>query len=457
MNDESLKDRFTLLTNREIREELQRLDELSPAARLLLGEEAKRRGIPIESPQPPAEEPPRFSLPQSAAVAGVVSDTHGLEGTGDAEEAMSSPDEDLPSSTKKAQLLALFVPSKTYVVTPVIVTVNLLLFVLMLLRGANLFLPDNADLLFWGANFRPITLEGEWWRILTNVFVHMGVFHLLLNMYALVSIGILLEPVLGPAMFATAYLVTGVAGSLVSCAVHPVTISAGASGAIFGLYGVFLALLTTDIIGKKRRNALLVSILMFVGYNLLAGMKEGIDNAAHIGGLMSGIVIGFAFLPSLRQAGERTLKIATVSITIAVMLIGAHLVFDLTPDVFGKYDAKIKEFAADEEAALTAYRIRVPSKVVLATNFQLRAVPQWNHAMDALNFADSLDLPEALHQRVAVLKRYVQLRLEVCNLVIRSSQEETEAYDSVIASRQKEIAQIILDLKGGQSRQEGVK
>jgi len=103
-----------------------------------------------------------------------------------------------------------------------------------------------------------------------------------MNMYALLYISLLLEPHLGRTRFLTVYLLTGLTASLASLWWHNLTISAGASGAIFGMYGVFLSMHTTNLIEKSARKALLTSIAVFVGYNILNGLKpnSGIDNAA---------------------------------------------------------------------------------------------------------------------------------------------------------------------------------
>ncbi|MCH5686962.1 rhomboid family intramembrane serine protease [Niabella sp. W65] len=143
----------------------------------------------------------------------------------------------------------------------------------MVANGVHFLNPEGETLVRWGANFKPATLDGQWWRLLTNCFIHIGILHLLLNMYALMYIGSLLEPYLGKARFLTSYLLTGIAASITSLWWHDLTISAGASGAIFGMYGLFLAMLTTDLIEKEARKPLLTSIGIFVGYNLLYGLK----------------------------------------------------------------------------------------------------------------------------------------------------------------------------------------
>ena len=116
--------------------------------------------------------------------------------------------------------------------------------------------------------------------------------HLLLNMYALLFVGIFLEPVLGKKLFAICYFVTGILASLASVKIHPDTVSVGASGAIFGMYGVFLAFLLAGVFPPSMRKAFLASTLIFIGYNLIQGLQGHVDNAAHIGGLLCGWMAG---------------------------------------------------------------------------------------------------------------------------------------------------------------------
>ncbi|MFN8277178.1 MAG: rhomboid family intramembrane serine protease [Chitinophagales bacterium] len=241
----------------------------------------------------------------------------------------SAPEEDvlkLPPTTWVDDVkgfLQLFIPRAGYFVTPLLIDLNILLFVLMALTGVSVVDPSSKDLLRWGANLRSVTLAGDWWRLLTCCFIHIGIMHLLMNMYALMFIGLLLEPLLGKWRFISAYILTGVAASIASLWWHDNIVSAGASGAIFGLYGVFLALLTTNFIEREARQALLASIGLFVVYNLIYGMKGGVDNAAHLGGLCSGLLIGYALLPGLRQPHKVQLTMATLAALFLITTGGA--------------------------------------------------------------------------------------------------------------------------------------
>src|SRR5689334_15201366 len=153
---------------------------------------------------------------------------------------------------------SLFVPTKRLYFTPLIVDINIVLFIAMVVLNGDfetLMSPKSDVLIQWGANYKPLTLNGEWWRLFTSMFEHIGIMHLVMNMYALLFVGILLEPKLGKALFIVAYIVTGVMSGIVSLWWHDTLLGAGASGAIFGMYGVFLALLTTNFIEKTQRKA----------------------------------------------------------------------------------------------------------------------------------------------------------------------------------------------------------
>ncbi|HEX4372356.1 MAG TPA: rhomboid family intramembrane serine protease, partial [Puia sp.] len=215
--------------------------------------------------------------------------------------------------TDMKEALSFFLPREGFYVTPVIMDLNILIFILMVFSGLGFISFKSADLLAWGANYKPVTTDGQWWRLLTNTFLHGGLMHLLANMYGLLFVGIFLEPKLGKIKYAIIYLATGIIASIASLYLHDATISIGASGAIFGLYGVFLSLLLTKVFPKDFSKAFLTSTLIFIGYNLLMGFAgAGIDNAAHIGGLVSGFIIGLILYPKLKQQTEEKLLLKPV-------------------------------------------------------------------------------------------------------------------------------------------------
>jgi membrane associated rhomboid family serine protease len=198
-----------------------------------------------------------------------------------------------PQSLKES--FALIIPRKGFFATPIIIYLNVLVFLAMVVAGLGFINFSAGDLLSWGGNYGPAIADGQWWRLLTAMFVHAGLMHLLLNMYGLLFVGLFLEPVLGTWRFAIYYLATGLLAGIASLWIHPDLVGVGASGAIFGMYGVFLACLLTGVFPPGMKKAFLLSTLIFVGANLVMGLSGNIDNAAHIGGLVAGFLIGFFF------------------------------------------------------------------------------------------------------------------------------------------------------------------
>jgi membrane associated rhomboid family serine protease len=206
---------------------------------------------------------------------------------------------DAKSGDAKDLFFMLF-PREGYFITPVIADLNLLIFLIMVFAGLGFMSFDSADLIRWGADYKPAVAAGQWWRLVTNIFLHGGFIHVFANTIGLIFAGLFLEPKMGRGRFTAVYVATGVIASLTSLWWHDATVSIGASGAIFGLYGSLLALILTKVYPKEFGKAFLPSILIFVGYNLVMGLRGSIDNAAHLGGLVSGFLIGLLLSPRLK-------------------------------------------------------------------------------------------------------------------------------------------------------------
>lgn len=361
---------------------------------------------------------------------------------------------ELPSPTTTEQIkdfFSIFKPTQGYFITPILIDLNILLFLLMICTGVNIFEPDNESLISWGANFRPVTLEGEWWRLMTSCFLHIGIFHLLMNMYALLYIGILLEPILGKLRFASAYLLTGIVASLTSLWWHDLTISAGASGTIFGMYGVFLALLTTNLIDKEARKNLLASIVIFVGFNLLNGLKGGIDNAAHIGGLIGGLILGYGLVPSLKKFEQNSIKYTTLSLFTVLVLVSSFLVYNTIPNDIGVYDSKMKEFVVTESTAFEVYNLpEGTSNDSLLSCIKDKGINGWKKNIQLIDDVQKLNLPVELKEKNSKLKKYCELRLKSFELMYKGVSENTNNYNEQIEDCNKQIEGVLSDLNNGQ-------
>jgi rhomboid protease GluP len=205
-----------------------------------------------------------------------------------------------------------------------LIGINVAVFVLMVLKGVSIFNPDQDQLLNWGADHAgAVLLGGQWWRILTAMFVHVGIVHLGMNMWCLWNLGLLAEPLMGSFGVIAVYLLTGAAGNLLSIAhnyIRPIhdsgytiyPVGAGASGAVFGIAGALIILLKSprlpvpaDELRKLRRSvitfaAINLVIPIVVNYGATA-MHAGlqIDYMAHIGGCASGLLFAVPMVPRI--------------------------------------------------------------------------------------------------------------------------------------------------------------
>jgi membrane associated rhomboid family serine protease len=216
--------------------------------------------------------------------------------------------------------------SSSMAVTQAIFGINVAVFVAMTLAGVSLTAPTTGELWHWGANFGPLTIGGQWWRLLTCVFLHIGIIHIAFNMWCLWGLGRIAESVYGHWTFGTVYLITGAAASVTSLAWNPGGTSAGASGAIFGIAGALIAsfYLGEFSLPKAAVSGLLRSVLMFAGYNLVFGAMSGrTDNAAHVGGLVSGLILGALIAKVAPQHDDAVRRVGVLFAVIVLVYGGA--------------------------------------------------------------------------------------------------------------------------------------
>lgn len=311
------------------------------------------------------------------------------------------------------------------VVTPALVIINCVIFACTVYAGAGLIESNGAFLVQWGTNYGPRTLDGESWRLFTSMFLHFGLLHVALNMWALWSVGKLTERLYGSAYFLVLYIFAGIAGSLLSLYWHPNTNSAGASGAIFGVLGALLAFMVnprTRIPGSIAAVHL-KSAAVFILYNLFNGFAHaGIDNAAHIGGLAGGFAMGWVLA---RPVGAEERKDPLPRLAVAVA-IGVCAITVLSWPLFHPGPTGVAErrfmhqfqlYAQDEERVVAAQnrlnQLEVAKKITdrdwgLRTATEI--IPEWKTAEDRIS---SVELPPDSHQfalRVALIDYLDQKR-----------------------------------------------
>jgi len=208
-------------------------------------------------------------------------------------------------------------------ITPALVAINVLAFVaqcLSVARGSDL---GGSGLGFWAANIGPLTIDGQWWRLFTAIFVHSNLLHLLLNMWALWNIGRLTERLFGNRAYLGLYLGAGLIASMATLAWDPARGSVGASGAIFGLFGAFLAYLIRpgDLPHGVFRSHW-VPTLLFVAFNLVSGaLDTATDNAAHVGGLLGGFALGLVLARPVSRR-EESVSFRRSHFTATILIVG---------------------------------------------------------------------------------------------------------------------------------------
>jgi membrane associated rhomboid family serine protease len=220
--------------------------------------------------------------------------------------------------------------SQPFLLTQVIVGVNVLVFLIMVFSGVSPMAPTVEQLVKWGANFAPLSLGSQPWRMLISNYVHIGIIHIFFNMWCLWNLGRLAERIFDRWTYLLVYTASGIGGSLASLWWHPKGIGAGASGAIFGLAGGLIAVLYLGKlpIAREALKPTLKSLITFAAYNLFFGLVPGIDNAAHLGGLAAGLGLGAVLAGSVTEPPEiraRWRNYALVGTTLLFLVANGYL------------------------------------------------------------------------------------------------------------------------------------
>jgi rhomboid protease GluP len=316
--------------------------------------------------------------------------------------------------------------------TPVVLAANVAVFASMVLLGhVNVMSPTAESLVRWGANFGPKTVNGEWWRLFSSMFVHVGIIHVFFNMWVLAQAGPLVERLFGNTAFLVLYVLSGFAGSLASLARSSLVVSAGASGAIFGVYGALLGYLA------MRRHALPVQItrglggsaVFFVGYNVFYGItQKGIDLAAHGGGFVAGLLCGLA-LNRLMASGSRTSRAARIGLVgvggLGLVVAGVFALKGSVADVAGA----IERFTPVESRAIDGFNAMIDrykggsiTGAEAARIVEKNVLPPWRASRERL--AALGRVPAAQKKLVSLMLRYMKLREESWELFAEGARQE---------------------------------
>jgi rhomboid protease GluP len=348
---------------------------------------------------------------------------------------------------------SIFIPTKDYFITPILININILYFLIMCFSGVNPFYPEINDIIDWGGNYGPLTIENNWWRIISACFVHIGILHLLMNCFALAYAGLLLEPFLKKWGFLITYLLAGIIASLSSLYWNDDLVSAGASGAVFGMYGILLPLLIFKTIDKKINTNSLSSLVLFTAINILGSFKEGIDGAAHIGGLSFGIIAGIV-LVILSEKRKTALAVIT---SFAIILGALFITVCKEKKIFiyqiAEYETGMKDFIEMEKLALESYRDYSDDKEHILYMIKERGIYYWEENVVLLKNLERLSLPESLHDQNKNLLEYCKLRIKSYNLSYKKINENNNEYDAEIDDLNSQINDILILVKNNSEKQ----
>lgn len=215
-------------------------------------------------------------------------------------------------------------------ITYLLLYINIIVFFLLEFNGGS---TNIETLIQFGAKYNPAMLDGEWWRIVTSMFLHIGIFHLLMNMIALYYLGTLVERIYGSLRFTYIYFFAGIFGGLTSFAFN-ISIAAGASGAIFGLFGalLFFGTIHRDLFKQTMGKNLLLILLINLAFGLLIPQ---IDMGAHLGGLIGGyIASAIVFVPQKRRL---FIQIAALVVYLLLFLLLGYYGINMNLSVIEQY------------------------------------------------------------------------------------------------------------------------
>lgn len=298
------------------------------------------------------------------------------------------------------------------VVTWTLVAANVGVLIAMLVAPEPLGTADT--LLAWGGNFGPRTTGVERWRVLTSIFVHRGVLHLLVNIAVLVQVGLLLERIVGPFTFGTIYLASGVLGSVMSTVAAPMGVFVGAAGAVCGLYGLlcvvaFRGMVQSTAVRVPLRvfTTLVPTTVIFGAYYLASGDSWLTAKVGLCTGIVSGIVLTRSVADErIRLRRYAALGFATAGI-VMMSALGLRAITDVRPAI-AEIIAAEERTSSEYDAAVRQFTKGAINKRALTQIIDATILPQVQHA--SARFDAFVDVPTEHALLVTEAQSYLRLR-----------------------------------------------
>lgn len=325
------------------------------------------------------------------------------------------------------------IPKGDYFFTPILLNINILVFVAMVISGVHPLNPTGQELLDWGANFRPATMNGQPWRLFTCMFLHIGIIHLFVNMYSLYSLGQMLEKFIGKWRFIGLYLFTGLCGSAISLWWHDAVVSAGASGAIFGLFGMFVAIVTTNLIEPTVRKQLLRGIGLTILINAAISLWASIDLSGHLGGFLSGLLGGYLIFFDLKAFYHRRINQYKGLIIFTLIVSGVIIFFWMITPALPNNAPLLSRYEQEEKRSLDF--IDKLDSTATADQIYKNAVQPWEHNQAIIDSMIANGIPKEKEKMLEQIQVYTAMRLKGAREIYRSKKENRkDLLDSAKAS-----------------------
>lgn len=331
-------------------------------------------------------------------------------------------------------------------VTFLLIALKVIFFIVMVLKGASFPDPSAADILSWGGSMRAYITGGEWWRLAVAIFVPVSFVQLIVNIVAIYFIGLMVESILGKAKFLIAFLTAGVLANFVSIIKYNDTVIAGASGAIFGLYGVFLAFATTRYINRRFPKVWLLSIVAYVVFSITISVSADVYNAINFSGLIAGICIGYAFYffhykRNIARAGGTRISVEILLVTALVIFL--YVRSDRNDSI--RFEKAVMRLNRIEVKAMTQMqRLQyTKSNEEAATILRDSTLPEWQRFKTELNKTNKYKLNGELTAKRKLLNQYAGMRIKQTDLIYQSVKNSSNRYDSQIEMISDSIDKII--------------
>lgn len=335
---------------------------------------------------------------------------------------------------------------KGHEVTFSIIAICIFFYLFIGLKGESLKELGIEEIITWGGNTRAYTTGGEWWRLITNIFIHVSAPHLLINMLGFYFIGMFAESLLGRGKFFIVFISTGILASLAGIMWDVDGVTAGTSGAIFGIYGISLAFSTTSYISKKFSKTLLTSVGLFIVFTIAMLLNTDFNIAIHIAGLLSGILIGYLFY--FFHFRKNRARAGGTRISVEILLITGLLIYiflNNKQDDSLRFQSTVMKLNQIELKAIMQLQRMQNSETNEEAAKVLRdsTLPEWRFFQKEIAKTGKYHLNQEFDGKRKLLMEYAKLRVRQTELIYKSLHEGTDKYDKRINEISEKIESII--------------